>query len=122
LSHTWSRPTLLAAALLIQAVGVALPALVGGIGAALVSAVAFGATFVGISTLALAEGTGLRVPRAVAILTTGYGVGQIVGPLLVTPLLRDGYQQALLIAALILIVAAVASVVDPVTVWRRQRR
>jgi MFS family permease len=108
LSHTWSRPTLLAAALLIQAAGVALPALVGGIGAALISAAAFGATFVGISTLALAEGTQLRVPRAVAILTTGYSVGQIAGPLLVTPLLHNGYHQALLIAALILIAAALA--------------
>jgi hypothetical protein len=108
LSHTWSRPTLLAAALLIQAVGVALPALFGGIGPALVSAAAFGATFVGISTLALAEGNRLRVPRAVAILTTGYSVGQIAGPLLVTPLLHDGYDQALLIAALILVAAALA--------------
>jgi MFS family permease len=113
LSRRWSRPTLLAAALLIQAVGVALPALVGGLGAGLVSAAAFGATFVGISTLALAEGAALRVPRAVAILTTGYGVGQIAGPLLVTPLLRDGYHQALLIAALILVAAAV---VDALTV------
>jgi len=110
LSHTWSRPTLLAAALLIQAVGIALPALVGGIGAAVVSAVAFGATFVGISTLALAEGTRLRVPRAVAILTTGYSVGQIVGPLLVTPLLRNGYHQALLIAALVILAAASATI------------
>jgi MFS family permease len=109
LSHRWSRPTLLIAALLVQAVGIALPALVGGIGAALVSAVAFGATFVGISTLALAEGTRLRVPRAVAILTTGYSVGQIAGPLLVTPLLHNGYHQALLIAAVIILAAALAN-------------
>jgi len=108
LSHTRSRPALLAVALLIQAVGVALPALVGGVAAALVSAAAFGATFVGISTLALAQGARLKAPRSVAILTTGYSVGQIAGPLLVTPLLHNGYHQALLIAALILVAAAIA--------------
>jgi len=109
LSGRWSRPTLLAAALLIQAAGIALPALVGGIGPALVSAAAFGATFVGISTISLATGAHLGTPRAVAILTTGYSVGQIAGPLLVTPLLHNGYHEALLIAAAILLAAAGAA-------------
>jgi MFS family permease len=109
LSRVWSRPTLLAAALLIQAAGIALPALLGGIGPALVSATAFGATFVGISTLTLATGAHLGTPRAVAILTTGYSVGQIAGPLIVTPLLHNGYHQALLIAAAILLAAAAAA-------------
>ena len=36
---------------------------------------------------------------AVAILTTGYSVGQILGPLLVAPLLEQGYQRALLVGA-----------------------
>ncbi len=109
LSRVWSRPTLLGAALVIQAVGIALPALVGGIGPALVSAAAFGATFVGISTITLATGAHLGTPRAVAILTTGYSVGQIAGPLLVTPLLHNGYHEALLIAAAILLLAAAAA-------------
>jgi hypothetical protein len=99
LSRTWARPTLLAAALALQAVGIALPALIGGIGAALVSAALFDATFLGIATTVLAIGAHLRTPRAVAILTTGYSIGQIVGPLVVTPLLHDGYHLALLIAA-----------------------
>ena len=34
-----------------------------------------------------------------AVLTKGYSVGQVLGPLAVTPLLRDGYHQALLVAA-----------------------
>ena len=109
LSRIWSRPTLLIAALVVQAIGIALPALVGGIGPALVSAAAFGATFVGISTLTLATGAHLGTPRAVAILTTGYSVGQIAGPLLVTPLLHNGYHEALLIAGAILLVAAAAA-------------
>jgi MFS family permease len=109
LSRIWSRPTVLAAALGAQAVGIALPALVGGTTAALASAVLFGATFLGVATVALATGAHLRMPRAVAILTTGYSVGQIAGPVLVTPLLHHSYQPALLASAAIVTVAAVAA-------------
>jgi MFS family permease len=108
-SRIWSRPTLLAVALAAQAAGIALPALVGGITAALTSAVLFGATFLGVATVALAAGAHLRMPRAVAILTTGYSVGQIAGPVLVTPMLHHGYHPALLAGAAIVAVAAVAA-------------
>ena len=109
LSRAWSRPTLLTCALAVQAVGIALPALLGGIGAALISAILFGATFLGIGTIVLAAGAHLRTPRAVAILTTGYSAGQIAGPLVVTPMLHHGYHQALLIAAAVVIAAAAAA-------------
>jgi MFS family permease len=109
LSRTWSRPTLLTAALVVQAVGIALPVLAGGVPAALGSAVLFGATFLGAATLTLAIGAHLGVPRAVAILTTGYSAGQILGPLVVTPLLHNGYHEALLIGACVVVVAAVAA-------------
>ncbi|MET8141635.1 YbfB/YjiJ family MFS transporter [Sphaerisporangium sp. NPDC005288] len=111
LGRRWSRPGLLLAALVIQAVGIALPALVHGVAAALVSAVLFGATFVGVSTLALAAGAHLRFPRSVALLTAGYSVGQILGPLVVTPLLHHGYQRALILAAVVVLTAAVAAAV-----------
>ncbi|CAG6392258.1 Putative MFS family arabinose efflux permease [Actinacidiphila cocklensis] len=109
LGRRWSRPGLLLTALVVQAVGIALPALAGGIGAALVSAVLFGATFIGVSTLALATGAHLRFPRSVALLTAGYSVGQILGPLAVTPLLHHGYHQALLLAAAVVLAAAAAA-------------
>ncbi|MFF2383270.1 YbfB/YjiJ family MFS transporter [Streptomyces sp. NPDC058108] len=109
LGRRWSRPDLLLAALAVQAVGIALPALVGGVAAALVSAVLFGSTFIGVSTLALATGTHLRFPRAVALLTAGYSVGQILGPLAATPLLRHGYHQALLLAAAVVMASAVTA-------------
>ncbi|MEU8752921.1 YbfB/YjiJ family MFS transporter [Streptomyces chartreusis] len=111
LGHNRSLPDLLLAALVVQAVGIALPALVGGVAAALVSAVLFGATFLGVSTLALATGAALRYPRSVALLTAGYSVGQILGPLLVAPLLHDGYRPALLLAALVVLTAASAAAV-----------
>ncbi|PWI20901.1 MFS transporter [Streptomyces sp. Act143] len=109
LGRRWSRPDLLLAALAVQAVGIALPALLGGVAAALLSAVLFGATFIGVSTLALSTGTHLRFPRAVALLTAGYSVGQILGPLVATPLLHHGYHRALLLAAALVATAAVAA-------------
>lgn len=109
LGHRWSRPDLMLAALLIQAVGIALPALVGGVAAALISAFLFGATFLGVSTIALATGAHLRFPRSVALLTAGYSVGQILGPLVVTPLLHRGYHQALILAAIVVLAAALAA-------------
>ncbi|CAM5338183.1 MFS transporter [Streptomyces canus] len=111
LGRRWSRPGLLLTALVIQAAGIALPALIGGTAAALGSAVLFGATFIGISSLALATGAHLRFPRSVALLTAGYSVGQILGPLVVAPLLHHGYHGALLLAALTVLVAAAAAAV-----------
>lgn len=111
LGRRWSRPGLLLTALTVQAVGIALPAVTGSTAAALGSAVLFGATFLGVSTLSLATGAHLRFPRSVALLTAGYSVGQILGPLVVAPLLRHGYHQALLLAALVVLAAAAAAAV-----------
>lgn len=106
-----SHPGLLLTALAVQAAGIALPALVGGVGAALASALLFGATFIGVSMLALATGAHLGVPRAVALLTCGYSVGQILGPPAVTPFLQHGYRPALLIGAVVVLAAAAAAAV-----------
>jgi MFS family permease len=111
LSDRWSHPSLLTAALLLQAAGIALPAVAGGVAAALAGAVLFGSTFVGVTTISLAAGRVLSFPRAVAVLTAGYSVGQIAGPLLVTPLLHRGFAAALVVAAAIVLAAAVAAAV-----------
>lgn len=95
--------------MILQAAGIALPTIVHGVAAALLSAALFGATFLGVANLAIAIGTELRVPHAVAILTTGYSLGQIAGPLAVGPLLHNGYQQALLVSAGVVALAAVAA-------------
>ncbi|MFE7442055.1 YbfB/YjiJ family MFS transporter [Streptomyces chartreusis] len=52
------------------------------------------------------------IPRtSVALVTAGYSVGQILGPLLVAPLLHDGYRPALLLAALVVLTTASAAAV-----------
>jgi len=109
LSRRWSRPDLLLVALVVQAIGIALPVLDGGAPAAVISAALFGATFLSIATIALSAGAHLQFPRSVALLTVGYSVGQVLGPLVVTPLLRHGYHQALLLAALVVLAAAGAA-------------
>jgi MFS family permease len=109
LGRRWRRPDLLAAALSLQAVGIALPAVVDGVGAALLAAVLFGATFIGVSNIALAAGTHLRFPRSVALLTAGYSAGQILGPLAAAPLLHHGYHAALLLGAAVVLLATAAA-------------
>lgn len=103
LAERFSRPALLTVALMLQAGGIALACASGA--TALVGAVLFGGTFIGVSTLALAEGRVLGVPAAVALLTAGYSAGQIVGPLLVTPLLDNGFHHALMAGAIVVSVA-----------------
>jgi predicted MFS family arabinose efflux permease len=105
----WSHPTLLAGALLLQAFGIALPALAPGPVAALIGAVLFGATFIGVSTMALAAGRLLGLPGAVALLTSGYSVGQILGPVAVTPFLHHGFSLALLVAAAVVLLSAMVA-------------
>ncbi|MFF0338301.1 YbfB/YjiJ family MFS transporter [Kribbella sp. NPDC004875] len=109
LSRRWSRSKLLLIALVLQAIGIALPTVVHGVAAALISAALFGATFLGVANLAIAIGADLQVPHAVAILTTGYSLGQIIGPLAVGPLLHNGYHQALLVSAAVVALAATAA-------------
>lgn len=98
-------------ALAVQAIGMALPALVDG--SALVATVLFGGTFIGIAATALRQGADLGVPAAAATLTAGYSAGQVIGPLVATPLLHNGYDHALLLAAGIVALAAVTAPAPP---------
>lgn len=102
------QPAMLTVALALQAAGIGL-ACQGSMTASLAGALLFGATFIGVSTLTVAEGRLLGVRSAVALLTVGYSVGQIAGPLLVAPLTTGGYRSALVVSTLIVSAAALAA-------------
>jgi MFS family permease len=68
-------------AFLVQAVGLALPALSDGGLAAVAGAVLWGGTFLGIVVLANALGRHGVGGRGFAVMTVGYGTGQVAGPL-----------------------------------------
>ncbi|WP_414168585.1 YbfB/YjiJ family MFS transporter [Streptoverticillium reticulum] len=101
LSRRRPRQVLLPVVLALQAVGVALPVLSSSGAAALVSAALFGGTFLAVGMIVMPIGARLGVQRSVAVLTVAYGLGQILGPLLVTPLLDQGYGPALLVGSVI---------------------
>jgi len=69
--------------LMIQAVGIALPAISTSSTSFYVSAILFGATFMGVTTLATAFARNknpLGSARTIAIMTTIYALGQMIGP------------------------------------------
>jgi predicted MFS family arabinose efflux permease len=88
-------------AYLLQAIGLALPALADGLPIALATALALGGTFMGITTLTLALGGQLAPGRsgaAIGLLTGAFGLGQILGPTLAGLLASQsqGFGPALL--------------------------
>ncbi|MCM0081235.1 YbfB/YjiJ family MFS transporter [Geomonas sp. Red32] len=82
-AHRWGRLKPLVAAFFLQSAGVILPALCPGVVSLFAGAILFGATFMGIVTLALSEGASFAPTarsRVVALMTGIYGIGQILGP------------------------------------------
>ncbi|MFI6866289.1 YbfB/YjiJ family MFS transporter [Nocardia sp. NPDC050406] len=109
LARRWSAATALVIALLLQTISAALPALSTSIVPVVIAAVLFGATFMGIVMLAMEIGADLIGGRAAATLTAGYGSGQMLGPLVVAPVLGTGYTAAFGIATVLLLGAAAAA-------------
>jgi predicted MFS family arabinose efflux permease len=91
----------------LQIVGVLLPALAGGLAAALAGALLYGATFIGIVSLTLAL-VGRRSPanpgKAMARLTLSYGVAQVSAPALTGRMVEasGSFQLALWLTAAVL--------------------
>jgi MFS family permease len=83
LGARWGKGAALVAAFLLQALGIALPALSGALPVVVLSALLYGGTFMGIVLLTMALGK-IALPgdsgRAVGTLTAVYGIGQILGP------------------------------------------
>lgn len=117
LARRWGRLKPLVAAFFLQGAGIILPSVVPGAAAVVIGALLFGATFLGIVTLALSDGASYAPAarsRIIAFMTGVYGVGQIVGPALAGYLsARTGsYHLALGIAAGAVVAAGVLLISD----------
>ncbi|WP_051020856.1 YbfB/YjiJ family MFS transporter [Nocardia araoensis] len=108
-ARCWSPAALLPVALGAQCVSAMLPAVSGALWAAVTAATLFGGTFVGIVMLAMRVGAELTDSAAAAPLTAGYGAGQILGPVVVAPVLGTSYSAAFVIAAVVLGAAALTA-------------
>lgn len=95
-------PRAFVAAFALQTVSAVLPALTSNSGIAIASAVLFGGTFMGITMLTLSQAAALPLGRTAATLTTVYGIGQVLGPLVVAPALGDSYTVAFVVATVVL--------------------
>ncbi|MGB3369208.1 MAG: YbfB/YjiJ family MFS transporter, partial [Rhodococcus sp. (in: high G+C Gram-positive bacteria)] len=97
----------LVAAFSLQTLSALLPALSESSGVAVVSAVLFGGTFMGITMLTLSTAARLPIGRTAATLTAVYGVGQVLGPLVVAPALGNSYKVAFVVATVVLALGTV---------------
>ena len=82
LAHRWGAWGSLSVAYVVQAIGI-FAALTGSAVAALVSAATYGFTFIGITGVSIALAARLQpgaTARATALITIGYGIGQVIGP------------------------------------------
>ena len=95
----------LAAAFMAQIVGVLLPAVSPSGTVALLAAILFGGTFMGITFLTMPLGRKGLGGKGFAVLTAGFGLGQVLGPL-ATGLFVSGagdYDAALMASAAVLV-------------------
>ena len=111
--HAVNNRRLWAAANVLMALGVALPALWPALSAILIAALLVGGTFMVVVMAGLREARAVAGEQAtgfIAAITAVFAAGQVIGPLVVSALARfqGGFALALLAAAAMLAVAAVA--------------
>ena len=111
IAQRWGAPRALVAAHLVQAAGIALPLLSGSLWVALVAAVFFGGTFMGITAVIVGFGgrTSARPARMIGLLTAAFGLGQMIGPVIAGWLAehQGGFDGALALAAGAVVLGAV---------------
>lgn len=99
----WGAPNALIAAHLVQAVGIALPVFFDALWVALLAAVFFGGTFMGITAVIVPFGGRISAQpaRMIGLLTAAFGLGQMIGPVIAGWLAerQGGFNGSLLLAA-----------------------
>ena len=107
----------------VQAVGVALPALSSHPAAVLAGAVMYGGTFLGIVGMSLAFGRTLNpagAAKIMGLLTAVFGIGQIIGPVLAAWLAaQGGWSPALLMASGVVLLGAPLLLLGGIAARRR---
>jgi predicted MFS family arabinose efflux permease len=86
-------PAALIVAFLLQASGLLVPVLWHSVPGVIIGAAALGSTLVGITALCLQQArdmAGDQFPRAIALMTAGFGLGQIAGPAIAAQLVGPG--------------------------------
>lgn len=108
----------------VQAVGVALPALSSHPAAVLAGAVMYGGTFLGIVGMSLAFGRTLNpagAAKIMGLLTAVFGIGQIIGPVLAAWLAaQGGWSPALLMASGVVLLGAPLLLLGAAAARRRE--
>jgi predicted MFS family arabinose efflux permease len=126
-ARRWGRLKPLVVAYFLQGAGIVLPSVMAGAAAQVAGALLFGATFMGIVTLALSDGASY-VPtaraRIVGFMTGVYGIGQIVGPALAGYFsARTGsYNMALCMASAAVVAAGTLLIPDAFARGRERER
>jgi predicted MFS family arabinose efflux permease len=110
-AQRWGAPAALIAAHLVQAAGIVLPVLSDALWVALVAAVFFGGTFMGITAVIVAYAGRISAHpgRMIGLLTAAFGLGQMIGPVIAGWLAerQGGFDGSLLLAAGAVVLGAV---------------
>ncbi len=112
LAHVDDRK-LWAGCYVLMAIGDALPVAWRSLDAILIAALLVGGTYMVVTMQGLREArraAGVEATPFIAVMTAAFAIGQIIGPLLVSAVahLRDGFADALLAAAALVLAAAVS--------------
>ncbi|RXJ60562.1 YbfB/YjiJ family MFS transporter [Candidatus Marinarcus aquaticus] len=108
LAHKYGSINIIMIALLVQVVGILIPALTNNIVLNLLSGILYGGTFIGLVGLFMNLGGKLSQKNPVVLmgaLTTSYGVGQVIAPLYSVALTHHygNYNMALYVTAAIVV-------------------
>jgi MFS family permease len=102
-AQRWGAPAALIAAHLVQAAGIVLPVFFGSLWVALLAAVCFGGTLMGITAVAVSLGGRISAQpaRMIGLLTAAFGLGQMIGPVIAGWLAerQGGFDGSLVLAA-----------------------
>ncbi|MZQ83174.1 YbfB/YjiJ family MFS transporter [Paenibacillus sp. 5J-6] len=124
LASRWGKKWTLTVSMIVQSISIAIPVLIHSSAAVFAGAFLFGATFMGITMLTVSFAKDIYPQnnrKIIGLLTTFFGLGQIIGPLIAGHLIsgNGSYLTALIGAAFIVLLGAVSL---PLGIGRADRK